>query len=77
MKGPHRFHTVTEWTGNTGSRTRSYERRCDIRADGKPTIPGSSDPAFRGDKARYNPEDLLAANSANFPVEHEPTVAEE
>ncbi len=65
MTHQHSFHATTEWTGNTGSGTRnyrSYERRYDIRADGKPDIPGSADPAFRGDPARYNPEDLLVAS---------------
>ncbi|HET9100956.1 MAG TPA: OsmC family protein, partial [Acidobacteriaceae bacterium] len=28
----------------------------------KPDIPGSSDPAFRGDRQRYNPEELLVAS---------------
>jgi len=28
----------------------------------KPPIPGSSDPSFRGDKTRYNPEELLVAS---------------
>jgi organic hydroperoxide reductase OsmC/OhrA len=30
--------------------------------NGKPEIPGSSDPNFRGDPRRYNPEDLLVAS---------------
>jgi len=29
--------------------------------DGKPPLPGSSDPSFRGDRSRYNPEELLVA----------------
>jgi len=33
-----------------------------IRISGKPDLPGSSDPAFRGDPARYNPEELLLAS---------------
>lgn len=32
---------------------------------GKPPIASSSDPAFRGDPARYNPEDLLVASLAS------------
>jgi organic hydroperoxide reductase OsmC/OhrA len=50
------------WTGNTGQGTREYrgyERAHEYSVDGKPVIPGSSDPAFRGDAARYNPEELL------------------
>ncbi len=27
----------------------------------KPAIPGSSDPVFRGDRSRWNPEELLVA----------------
>lgn len=64
MDREHRYAATVEWTGNTGSGTsayRAYERRHDIVVDGKPVIPGSADPAFRGDPARYNPEDLLVA----------------
>jgi len=48
--------------GNTGSGTssyRSYERAHIIQIDGKPDVEGSSDPSFRGDKTRHNPEELL------------------
>jgi Predicted redox protein, regulator of disulfide bond formation len=63
----HRYQVTVEWTGNTGAGTagyRAYERRHEIRAPGspKPGIPGSSDPAFRGDAARWNPEELLVAS---------------
>jgi len=61
----HTYETTVTWTGNTGSGTtsqRAYERLYDISNDGKPVIEGSSDPAFRGDPARYNPEDLLVAS---------------
>jgi organic hydroperoxide reductase OsmC/OhrA len=54
-----------EWTGNTGSGTsnyRSYERSHTYKAENKPEILGSSDPIFRGDKTKYNPEDLLVAS---------------
>jgi organic hydroperoxide reductase OsmC/OhrA len=34
----------------------------EIGADGKPVIPGSADPAFRGDRSRWNPEELLVAS---------------
>jgi organic hydroperoxide reductase OsmC/OhrA len=33
-----------------------------MSAAGKPTVAGSSDPRFRGDPARYNPEELLVAS---------------
>ncbi|HXM45529.1 MAG TPA: OsmC family protein [Bryobacteraceae bacterium] len=62
----HHYAVVVEWTGNTGTGTsgyRSYERRHEISAgNGKPPIAGSSDPAFRGDPARWNPEELLVAS---------------
>jgi organic hydroperoxide reductase OsmC/OhrA len=53
------------WTGNTGERTktyRGYRRDHTITAMGKPPILSSSDPSFRGDPSRYNPEDLLVAS---------------
>lgn len=55
--------TVT-WTGNTGTGTaryRGYERSHEVIVHGKPAIPASSDPAFRGDPSRYNPEEMLVA----------------
>jgi organic hydroperoxide reductase OsmC/OhrA len=61
----HRYATRTEWTGNLGDGTasyRAYSRDHVISAAGKPGLPGSSDPAFRGDAARWNPEDLLVAS---------------
>ena len=63
----HRYAATVEWTGNTGTGTasyRTYERRHEISAPdtAKPAIPGTSDPAFRGDRARWNPEELLVAS---------------
>ena len=61
----HHDSTTVRWTGNRGTGTsdyRAYERSHEISADGKPTITGSSDPAFRGDAARYNPEELLVSS---------------
>jgi organic hydroperoxide reductase OsmC/OhrA len=61
----HRFQIHNRWTGNLGSGTSSYtayRRNHEISGAGKAvTIPGSSDAAFRGDSARYNPEELLVA----------------
>ena len=65
MPKQHRYAVTTEWTGNLGEGTagyRAYSRSHDIKATGKPVIAGSSDPAFRGDPGRYNPEDLLVAS---------------
>lgn len=61
----HHYNLTIEWTGNQGSGTsgyRSYERSHVIRVDGKPAIQASSDPAFRGDPGRHNPEELLVAS---------------
>jgi len=60
----HHYTIDVAWTGNTGMGTktyRGYERSHTISAPGKPVIAGSSDPAFRGDASRYNPEEMLVA----------------
>ncbi len=56
--------TIT-WTGNLGTGTsgyREYSRNHEVSAAGKPVLPGSSDPHYRGDASRYNPEELLVAS---------------
>jgi organic hydroperoxide reductase OsmC/OhrA len=61
----HTYEVQVEWTGNDGEGTKtysSYRRDHIVKAEGKPEISGSSDPAFRGDRSRYNPEDLLVAS---------------
>ncbi len=61
----HYYKTNLNWTGNTGNGTETYttyKRDYDIVVEGKPVIKGSSDPAFRGDKTRYNPEEMLVAS---------------
>jgi organic hydroperoxide reductase OsmC/OhrA len=66
MPKTHHYSVAVEWSGNTGTGTsgyRNYERRHEISAGtAKPAIPGSSDPAFRGDPTRWNPEELLVAS---------------
>ena len=63
MPKKHRYQMVTTWTGNLGAGTshyRAYSRNHEIGGPQKGApIMGSSDPAFRGDPARYNPEDML------------------
>ena len=59
------YATELIWTGNRGEGTstyRAYDRAYEITVSGKPVIPGSSDPHFRGDATRYNPEELLVAS---------------
>ena len=61
----HHYSLQTIWTGNKGAGTdnyRSYDRSHTICINGKPEILASSDPAFRGDPTRYNPEELLLAS---------------
>jgi organic hydroperoxide reductase OsmC/OhrA len=61
----HEYHVSLDWTGNRGAGTstyRGYSRDHDLRAEGRPVIGGSSDPAFRGDPSRYSPEDLLVGS---------------
>ena len=64
MKSAHVYTVALTWTGNKGEGTatyRAYDRNHVISAPGKPDLQGSSDPVFRGDKTRYNPEELLVA----------------
>jgi organic hydroperoxide reductase OsmC/OhrA len=61
----HHYEVQVRWTGSNGVGTQtyiSYQRDHVIEAKGKPPIEGSSDPAFRGDAKRYNPEELLVAS---------------
>ena len=61
----HSYNVRVDWTGNDGEGTKTYKgyrRDHTIASEGKPPIQGSSDPAFRGDRARYNPEELLVAS---------------
>ena len=61
----HQYVVDLEWTGNQGNGTagyRTYERSHHLSAPGRPVIQGSSDPAFRGDKSKYSPEELLVAS---------------
>jgi organic hydroperoxide reductase OsmC/OhrA len=67
MSKTHSYRIATRWTGNSGSGTasyRGYSRDHELAAAGKPVIAGSSDPAFLGDPARWNPEELLLASVA-------------
>jgi len=63
----HRYRCSIAWTGNTGAGTESYKaygRDHTINAGAKAEIAGSSDPAFRGDASRWNPEDMLVASAS-------------
>ena len=61
----HPYPVQVVWTGNRGSGTKTYQgygREHEVHVAGKPVIAGSSDPAFRSDGTRHNPEDLLVAS---------------
>jgi organic hydroperoxide reductase OsmC/OhrA len=61
----HDYRAAVIWTGNLGEGTASYaaySRDHDVTGQAKPTIPGTADPAFRGDPTRWNPEELLVAS---------------
>lgn len=64
----HRYASHLVWEGNQGDGTadyRTYGRGYRLRIEGKPDLPGSADPAFRGDPAAHNPEDLFLAAIAS------------
>lgn len=68
MNTAHRYHATVVWTGNKGTGTdgyRNYDRSHEITIENKPVIFASSDPAFRGDGARHNPEDLFISSLAS------------
>ena len=60
----HHYNVAVCWTGDRGTGTsglRDYDRAHVVEADGPPPLLGSSDPVFRGDVTRWNPEQLLVA----------------
>jgi organic hydroperoxide reductase OsmC/OhrA len=63
----HSYDVSVTWTGNRGAGTsgyRAYDRDHEVTAAGPAPIAASSDPAFRGDRGRWNPElELTAALS--------------
>jgi organic hydroperoxide reductase OsmC/OhrA len=65
MNKQHHYQLTTQWTGNTGTGTSgytTYERSHTIAVNNKVVIESSSDPAFRGDNTKHNPEELLLAS---------------
>jgi organic hydroperoxide reductase OsmC/OhrA len=59
----HHYSTHLVWTGAAETRSfRNHIRAYEVSAPGKPDIAGSSDPVFRGDATRWNPEELLVAS---------------
>ncbi|MBO0826556.1 MAG: OsmC family protein [Streptosporangiales bacterium] len=65
MARAHEYEVTVTWTGNQGSGTsgyRDYGRSHEVTASGPPLLEGSADASFRGDAARWNPEQLLVAS---------------
>jgi organic hydroperoxide reductase OsmC/OhrA len=61
----HRYRVTVVWSGNRGPGTasyRAYGRDHELVAGERPPIRGSSDPDFRGDAERWDPERLLVAS---------------
>jgi organic hydroperoxide reductase OsmC/OhrA len=64
MGALHLYTVDVRWTGagDTGTTAyTAYSRDHEVRAEGRPVLLGSADPAFRGDPARYTPEELFVA----------------
>jgi len=59
----HTYRITNRWTGNLGTGTshyRAYSRNFELEGESKLlAVPCSSDPYFRGDRTRYNTEELL------------------
>jgi len=58
----HHYEVNVFWTGNRGTGTsayRDYGRDHSVTAVGLPTLLGSADRTFHGDRERWNPEQLL------------------
>jgi len=67
--GVHRYTASCAWQGSTAAGYDAYERSHEAKAPPAPaTLQLSSDPAFRGDPALLNPEQLLvlAASSCQL-----------
>lgn len=62
MRDQHEFAAHVEWHGNRGTGTsgfREYGRELTISGTDKPEIQASAARVFHGDRARWNPEELL------------------
>jgi len=61
----HHYEVRTVWKcgpGGPPSKVDGFSRNHHVEIAGKPALGMSADPAFRGDPARHNPEDLLVAS---------------
>ncbi len=65
MAKEHYYNLSIKWEGNLGEGTKNYQaylRDHSIQIAGKAKLSASSDPAFRGDASKYNPEELFLAS---------------
>lgn len=61
----HQYQATTTWVGNRGTGTsgyKEYDRNHNVAMEGRQPLLCSSDPSFRGDSSRHNPEQLLVAS---------------
>ena len=62
----HRYRTAVRWSGSTGVGYEGYDRNHTLTTDPPTTsLELSSDPAFRGDPTRLNPEELVVAAASS------------
>ena len=65
MTATHTYTVDVTWTGAGPTGTTSYtaySRTHEVATAGRPVLLGSADPEFRGDPARYSPEQLFVAS---------------
>lgn len=61
----HTFATTLTWQGSTGEGYERYGRAHRVCPEGTTDLTVSADPAFRGDAALVNPEQLLLAAASS------------
>ena len=62
----HSYETHTRWSGTTAGGIRSFSRNHVIETPpAEVDLDLSADPSFRGDPARWNPEQLIVASAAS------------
>jgi organic hydroperoxide reductase OsmC/OhrA len=62
----HTYRTALQWEGTTGRGYKHYDRTHRLQADPSPVeLTLTSDPAFLGDSALLNPEQLLVAAASS------------
>lgn len=62
----HLYRTALLWTGSTAAGYDHYDRSHRLTADGPSAeLTLSADPAFRGDRSLFNPEQLLVAAASS------------